>query len=98
MSANFDNLEHYVRQVYGLPDNWSAWLYQAVRPDDDWSRDGSLDDLFQVTGAVCPSYVRGPKKGRPNYKKANQSTKRTFTFTKRAFVQWCERSQAEATP
>jgi hypothetical protein len=96
MSASFDSLDHYVRQVYGLPDNWSGWHYQSIRPDDDWSRDGNLYDLFQITGAVCPLYVRGPKKGRPNYKKADQSTKRTFTFTKRALAEWYDQSHSEA--
>jgi hypothetical protein len=92
MEANFANLELYARSVYGFPPDWSAWLYQSIRPDDDWSRNGNLDDLFQVTGAVCPLYTRGPKKGKPNYKKLDPATKKTVTFTKRAFIEWCAKA------
>lgn len=92
MDANFSNIELYVRSVNNLPFDWSIWLYKTIRPDDDWSRHGTLDDLIQVTGAVCPFYTRGPKKGTPNYKKKDPATKKTFTFTKRAFVEWCAKA------
>ncbi len=36
---------------------------------------------FEVCGAVCPVYVRGNKKGNPNYQRADKSTQKTFTFT-----------------
>ena len=98
MTASFDNLHDYIRETYNLPDGWSGWNYRTIRPDDNWRRPGSPDDIFQVTGAVCPLYVRGPKKGRPNYKKADQSTKKTFTFTKQAFAKWYKRRHAEAQP
>mgnify|MGYP000102432748 CR=1 FL=1 len=36
---------------------------------------------FEITGAVCPAYKQGEKKGQTNYSKADKATERTITFT-----------------
>ena len=36
---------------------------------------------FEVVGAVCPAYIRGEKKGKPNYSKADKTTEKVVTFT-----------------
>lgn len=53
------------------PGEWHAWLFTAAEQGG----------LF-VTGACCPPITRGPRKGRPNYKKRDRNTERRVYLTK----------------
>jgi hypothetical protein len=56
-----------IKKRENLPDNWRVYNYR-------W-----LDSrVMEVTGAVAPLYVRGPKKGRINWSKKDKDTVRTF--------------------
>lgn len=44
-------------------------------------KDSPYGQYFELVGAVCPAYVKGEKKGEPNYSKADKSTEKTVTFT-----------------
>lgn len=52
------------------PDEWYGWIFKAVPGKG----------LF-VTGAECPLITRGPRKGQPNLRMADQSTRRRVFLT-----------------
>jgi hypothetical protein len=74
-------VEQIARSVAGMPANWVAWQFRSVRPDDNWRRPPNEHDMIEVTGACCPLYVRGPRKGKPNYRKHDKRTKRSIMLS-----------------
>lgn len=55
-------LEEEAQAIAGI-EGWYPWHFERIA-------NGIL-----CTGAVCPLITRGKNKGRPNYRKADQSTK-----------------------
>jgi hypothetical protein len=49
-----------------------AWL---------WVRSEVVDGHFLVTGAVCPMFTRGPRKGLRNWAQRDKATERTLVIT-----------------
>jgi hypothetical protein len=47
-------------------DKWFGWIFSVA----------DQGGIF-ITGAVCPPITRGPRKGEPNYRKHDRTTKRT---------------------
>lgn len=47
-------------------DNWHAIVFERVK--------GGVN----ITGSVCPLYTTGPKRGTPNYNRADAATTRTI--------------------
>ena len=45
------------------------------------SKESPYGRYFEVVGAVCPVYVRGKRKSKPNYSKADKATEKVITFT-----------------
>lgn len=58
-------------------------------------KESPFGDYFEVSGAVYPLYTRGSKKGKPNYSKADKSTKKTVTFTPEEHNVFVERWETE---
>ena len=46
-----------------------------------YGKESPYGRYFEVIGAVCPVYVQGKKKGKPNYSKADKTTEKVITFT-----------------
>lgn len=59
--SDFDDLEQYCQRITGNEDFY-PWNFRAIA--------GGII----MKGAVCPLYTRGPKKGRPNYRKHDRAT------------------------
>lgn len=57
-------LDKRAKDIAGV-ENWHPWLFECIKG-------GVL-----VTGAVCPLVTRGPRKGEPNYRKYDRTTKMT---------------------
>jgi len=55
------NLEDAARKLSGK-ENWHPWLFEST-----------VNGVI-CTGAVCPLITRGPRKGEPNFRKADKST------------------------
>lgn len=54
------------RRIGRLPSDWYAWKFACH------GRTGS--GKLRVTGAVCPPFVRGKRKGEPNVRKGGPRT------------------------
>ena len=59
---NLTDLERKAIAIAGV-DNWYPWIFRAAK--------GGVI----CTGAVCPLRTKGPRKGDPNYRKHDPSTK-----------------------
>lgn len=62
-------LEIKARAIVGK-DDWYPWIFESIT-------NGVL-----CTGACCPLITRGKNKGRPNYRKADMSTKQTVVVVR----------------
>lgn len=61
----FDRMSKKAAEKVGI-ENWRAWIFTAA----------PQGGVF-LTGAVCPSVKRGPRKGEPNCRVADPATKHT---------------------
>lgn len=81
-----DPLTWAIRQSHPeLPDGW-AWMRAST--DDDGHT--------TATGAVCPLFKRGPRKGQRNWSKRDRSTERTFIVPKDEFKAARDAARAES--
>ena len=65
-------IENHVRRDRGLPDDFVFVRYE-------WLKDGSRVSMMRMDGGCCPLLMRGPRKGKPNYKKL--TNEQTFYVT-----------------
>lgn len=75
------------REKSSLPDNWHPWKFEI--------KDSPYGDFLELTGAICPLYVRGPKKGKPNYEKADMATACTVQVGRQEYVEWVAKWEKE---
>ncbi|NJN23040.1 MAG: hypothetical protein HC812_20025 [Leptolyngbya sp. RL_3_1] len=68
------------REKAGLPDNWNAWRFEV--------KDSPYGAYLELTGAVCPPLKSGPRKGKPNWRKADKSTQRTVQLGGKEQADW----------
>jgi len=66
------SLELHSAKLSGLK-GWVAWSF--------WVKESPYGNYYQMVGAVCPLYVRGENKGKPNYRAADLSTRKTIDIT-----------------
>jgi hypothetical protein len=57
----------------GAPEGWEVSVSEMLGNYPTYSH-------YQFKGAVYPPILRGPRKGRPNYKKPVPGTERTYVF------------------
>ena len=67
-------LEH-AREVETLPAEWRVFQWESL------PRGRSTSKVYQLTGAVAPLYVRGPKKGRRNWRRMKKATEQAVILT-----------------
>lgn len=68
-------LEEQARELAGMPEAWQLYHYQVLGPP------GPGFIAFMLEGSIPPPFKSGPRKGRPNWKAADPSTKRTVYIT-----------------
>lgn len=81
MNPHTRHYEIYVREVCGLPADWTLsaiCFLKSVAPSQS----------VQVSGAVYGRYVQGPKKGKVNYRKVDPGTFCERTVTMAEVVKW----------
>ncbi len=74
-------LEKQAQEIVGFGDDWMLFRFEYL--------DGTTPGMM-VTGAKTPFFVRGAKKGRPNWKKRDVTTERTIFISleaKEAYAQ-----------
>lgn len=74
MSAREHLIDIHAREKAGLPDGWRADIWEHVGPPE------APYPFLRLTGAVYPPVTRGPRKGRPNWKKPEAGTERVVTI------------------
>jgi len=79
-------LMEYFRATNDLPEGWRWVSFKVLdhvgKNPKDWH-------FAQYDGAVYPHLItRGPRKGRPNYRKPVPGTQRTVILDDRAFEAW----------
>ena len=68
-----ENLENHFRQTHSLPDSFKFWRWEMLPI-------GGPPIYYELEGGVVNSVCKsGPRKGRPNYRKATDI--RTFRMT-----------------
>lgn len=76
-------LEEHARELSGHGPNWSFYALEAIRgPDRELI-------ATKITGAVAPAITRGPRKGQPNWRKLDRSTREVLYVTPAAHSAWC---------
>ncbi len=69
--------EIYLREKHNLPENWQIFSFKVLD-----------DKVEELTGAVAPLYIKGPKKGRVNWAKKDRTTEKTFYVILSEFRAW----------
>lgn len=60
-----------VREAHGLPVGWQAWHLEVIG-----------DRHLKIEGGVYPgTFTKGPRKGRPNYRKPSPGTERMIVLS-----------------
>lgn len=81
---NLKIIEQYLRQKHDLAVDFHFYKWETLPHTgrDEWF-------YLELSGGVCPDYLRGPKKGKPNYSKA------THRYTYQVSKQQCEQIMAD---
>jgi hypothetical protein len=79
-----DTMSAYVRERFGLHEDWTWVRFMRGMKDDDELPEG----VVRVSGAAYPAKQRGKNKGRPDYGKPLDGTARTLFFTIDEFDAW----------
>jgi hypothetical protein len=75
-------LQAHARELSGLGPTWLAYRWHCLMNGADLA-------AYQVTGAIAPLKTRGPGTGKPNWRKADTSSRRQVTLTVEAHHAWC---------
>ncbi len=76
-------LEEHARELAGQGPGWGFYELLAIR---DSKRNFIAT---RVTGAVAPAITRGKRKGQPNWRKMDRSTREVLYITPDAHAAWC---------
>ena len=76
-------LEEHVREMIGGAPEWAASSYECMGGDLSQGYDG-----VEVKGAVYAVTEKGPRKGKPNYRKAQPGSARTVFVLRKNHDQW----------
>lgn len=67
---SFGLLSEHARERTGMPEGWEAYRVESLPA-------GSKAEVIHVTGCMSPPLVmRGPRKGKPNWRRMDKSTVR----------------------
>lgn len=81
-------IEIHAREKAGMPDTWRSWLWERVGPPE------APYPFIRLTGAVVPLLTRGPRKGKPNWRRKDKATERVVTITPDEHDAWATAWQA----
>ena len=81
----FGLLETHAREKLSItvPPEWKAYKWEAF---PDCAREPML--YQELTGGVAPTTTRGKRKGKPNWRKMDKTTKRTVVITVEEHKAW----------
>ena len=87
MSSTFKLLEIHAKEKLGdsVPPEWRAYKWKR------FPENGNNEMIYQeMTGVVAPDVTRGKRKGEPNWRKEDKSTRRAVVITVEEHKIWCE--------
>lgn len=75
-------LDEHARDRAGLGEQWRPYHYEVVN-------EPGQPMLVKLIGAIAPPFVRGPRKGTPNWRQMDRATRRTIYITGAENDEWC---------
>lgn len=82
--------DQFARELFALPAGWVAMKWE--RKGGEF---GPGPERTELTGAVCPPFERGRRKGQPAWRNRDRATEMTITLLESQYRAWLRKWETE---